>query len=376
MRYLHLFVNKLSYGASKGENQRRIYFVDGFAGQGRYEDGKEGSALISARRAAEAKGATAGILRCINVEATHKTFENLEKHTSEYVASGFTRNIHADFEDALPKILQEIEGQTALFFIDPLGVKGSHFPILEQIAERKGTTEILLRFDDQRISRIVGNSLGFRRRAKQESNAKYDRAADSLVKLLQGLATEETIQEALNSGKIDRDKLVRAFIDLVLSAGLFEFGLGYPIRNPATGGHKYFLVHLCNHPDGYTYMAHFMAQAERTAQVYAKEREETLGALQQQEIPFIADFAAKAAEDQKIKELTQSIPEILSPLRGERGLQVRDVLAALVDRHGWKFVRREWEAALKQSQDAGWIIVDGKLSIDRSPISVPSHARS
>ena len=45
-KYLRLFVNKL--GASG-----RIYYIDGFAGQGKYDDGKEGSALIAARLAAE-----------------------------------------------------------------------------------------------------------------------------------------------------------------------------------------------------------------------------------------------------------------------------------------------------------------------------------
>jgi len=38
-KYLRLFVNKL--GAAG-----RVYYVDGFAGQGKYDDGKEGSAPL------------------------------------------------------------------------------------------------------------------------------------------------------------------------------------------------------------------------------------------------------------------------------------------------------------------------------------------
>ncbi len=45
--YLSLFLGKL------GKFGDRVYYVDGFAGQGRLEDGTEGSALIAAKIAAE-----------------------------------------------------------------------------------------------------------------------------------------------------------------------------------------------------------------------------------------------------------------------------------------------------------------------------------
>jgi three-Cys-motif partner protein len=61
-KYLRLFVNKLG---SAG----RIYYIDGFAGQGKYDDGKEGSALIAARLAAKDAAKGKDVLRCINVEA-------------------------------------------------------------------------------------------------------------------------------------------------------------------------------------------------------------------------------------------------------------------------------------------------------------------
>ena len=45
--YLSLFLGKL------GKSDDRVYYVDGFAGQGRLDDGTEGSALIAAELAAE-----------------------------------------------------------------------------------------------------------------------------------------------------------------------------------------------------------------------------------------------------------------------------------------------------------------------------------
>jgi three-Cys-motif partner protein len=75
--YLQLYLYKLNARQPPEGKERRIYYVDGFAGQGQYGDGAEGSALIAAKRAAEEAGKAKNVLRCINVEENPETFQKL-----------------------------------------------------------------------------------------------------------------------------------------------------------------------------------------------------------------------------------------------------------------------------------------------------------
>ncbi len=368
-RYLRLFISKLAGAAKQYSNSQggRIYYVDGFAGQGKYEDGREGSAYLAADLAANAPGSMAGVLQCINVEADPDTFANLEKHTSPFVTLGCVQNIHDEFEVALDQIIKIIGGNIAFFFIDPLGAKGTGLPQLEKIgAKQRGKTEVLLRFDDIRISRTIGNIVGLEARQDERSH----KAAQTLTTLVKGMADEKIIAAALKDGKIDRQELLNAFIRLVVKEKkLFRFGLSYPITNPLTEGHHYFLVHFCNHADGYIHMAHFMAWAERSVKKQIHDQAQSLFQTEvQSEIPFIVDAVQQNTAKQNVDTIVEALPMILSSLKGRAGLQLRNVYAAIVDRFQWKYIRREWEAAIKEGMARGQIRTDGKLSADSAPI--------
>ena len=228
--YLPLFVNKTSLF------KKPIYLVDGFAGAGQYDDGQPGSALISATIAVNPRTeASRGLLHCINVEKNSAAFAKLEEVTNFCVKLGFVENIKGEFEKKLPEILAKIEGDTALFFIDPFGTEGATADTLELISKRKGVTEILIRFDDTRVKRLLNYN-------KNDPDGQNSRAAKTEQKFRQRvrLLTGETgITAALlkhpQAGRI----LVESYIELVTEEyGLFDFGLAYPVVNPTTKGHR------------------------------------------------------------------------------------------------------------------------------------------
>src|SRR3990172_7655047 len=71
----------------RGES--RIWYVDGFAGPGRYEDGAEGSPIVGARRAQEVLQERRGFtLGCVNVELEAARFSQLERNTTEFERAG------------------------------------------------------------------------------------------------------------------------------------------------------------------------------------------------------------------------------------------------------------------------------------------------
>jgi three-Cys-motif partner protein len=355
--YLSLFLGKL------GLTRRPVYYVDGFAGPGRLEDGSEGSPLLAARLATEPRQKSrAGLLHCINVEAVASTFANLEQVTAPYVKGGLVANHHGRFEDLLPKILRSIGDATAFFFIDPFGTKGAEIETLKCIASRTGKSEVLVRYDDTRVKRLISwaaNNLEHfdetHRKIAQRMKARVDQltdeeaASDTELALLFGTEVET------------RDWLIAGYERQVKAQTKFTYSLSYPIRNPLTGGHRYYLVHFCSHPDGYTHMANFMAQAERTYRKLASGTGDLFHTGQEQmEFLVIRKEFAEKEELELVGAIKERLPEIIKARRLHgKGVENRELYAAIVECFGWKVIRGEYIKALREFEKAGKIRMAG-----------------
>ena len=353
--YLSLFLGKL------GKFDDRVYYVDGFAGQGRLDDGTEGSALIAAKCAAEPiQTSRQGLLHCINVEADAETFQNLEKATAPYAHC--VKNIRGTFQDKLPEILKLIGNHTAFFFIDPFGTQGAEISTLKELGARSGKTEALVRYDDTRVKRLImwsANNL-------ENLEEKHRKVAVGLLSRVKELTDEEAaekVQSELFSGSNleMREHLIEGYETEVKRLAKFTFSLNYPIRNPATGGHRYYLVHFCKFVDGYTHMANFMAKAERTYQKMLSGETELFGEPSKQQTFFqIDDQFSRQAETAKVSKIVQSIPGIITRKRwANRSVQMRDTLGEIVNEFKWDTTRVEWIKALRQCETNGWLTMDG-----------------
>jgi len=335
--YLSLFLGKLG---GRGDH---VYYVDGFAGQGRYDDGQDGSPLIVADIAANpTQTSRVGVLKCINVEADENTFQNLERATAPYAEQGIVKNYHARLEDVLPSILQDIGESTAFFFIDPFGTEGAELSTLETIKKRRGKTEVLVRYDDTRVHRLIQWSQS---NIERWWEPKFQKTAQAFVPRIAGLTDQNAIAAVVRKDPEARQCLIDGYLNLVKSRRLFRYGLSYPIRNPETGGHHYFLVHFCDFADGYTYMANFMARVERTARDQAVD---LFAGGEQMQLLAINEQVAKQVRDANVAAIVEAIPALLRKHRlAGRTVQLRQLLAAVVDQFQWQYTRNEWMAALR-----------------------------
>ncbi len=346
--YLSLFLGKL------GATGRRIYYIDGFAGPGRLDDGSDGSPLIAAQQAANpVQKSRQGILHCINVEEDDETFANLERVTAPFAARGLVRNYHGRFQDHLAEILSEITEHTAFFFIDPFGTKGAELETLKRIASRRAKTEALVRYDDTRVKRLIvwaANNL-------ESLDPAHRKTAERLRARVEQLTDEEAAIQAetelLFGTEIEtREWLIKGYETQVKAKTEFRYSLHYPIKNPLTGGHRYYLVHFCSHADGYTYMANFMAQAERTYRQLCASSGELFGSQGQMEFMSIKKEVADKQERASMLAILHELPQIFSAKRwhGKR-VANREVYAAIVDRFGWTVLRREYLKALRELEE-------------------------
>lgn len=132
-----------------------IYYVDGFAGPGRYTDDEiDGSPLLAAQHAGMLASTADYSLKCINVESDPKVFQNLQ--TSLTTFSDHACNFNGEFGQYVPDILRIIGDKPGLFFLDPIGVKGLEWSALLPVFRRESTTELLVRFDAQTAMRLTG----------------------------------------------------------------------------------------------------------------------------------------------------------------------------------------------------------------------------
>ena len=142
--------------------ERRVVFLDGYAGRGRYDDGTQGSAerimTIAQRQFAAVKLAWT----CYFVEQDDESAAALDAVVVEYVANGVdARAHHGDVEDILDEVLTAAGGLPLFLFLDPTGLGLPYDVLVRLLTEKRRQvwppTEVLLNFSLEAVRRIGGH---------------------------------------------------------------------------------------------------------------------------------------------------------------------------------------------------------------------------
>jgi len=161
-RYLYLWF--IIVGSKP--NNRRLVYIDGFAGPGRYTNSDKSSPLVALQAAKDAltkfpSKLSATEFYFLFVERNPKFAESLHEAISAISwPAQFKWNVeNGSFEDKVGGILENIrrEGKQlapTFAFIDPFGATGLPFKVIAEIL-RHATCEVLLNLDSDGISRLV-----------------------------------------------------------------------------------------------------------------------------------------------------------------------------------------------------------------------------
>jgi hypothetical protein len=189
-----------------------------------------------------------------------------------------------------------------------------------------------------------------------ESHRKTSMAFRSRIDQLTDEQAANEVQSALIGDELlDRTALIEGYTRIVKATTSLRFSLSYPIRNPETKGHRYYLVHFCKHPDGYIHMANFMAKVERSVEGTAGRDLFSAGKAQM-EFMAVNEHLAEQKRNESIEMIREGLPTIWVKRGWLKGrVQNRDLYAAIVDEFGWKVLRSEYIAALRDHAKAGYI---------------------
>lgn len=254
-RYLGIFTGKL-------QGFQTVYFIDGFAGAGKYRDGTKGSPLRSAQLAQRIAQDRWYQLHCINVEADPEVFKMLEMSTAAY--DKFVTNYSGNFVDHIPQILSDVKQQPALFFIDPFGFKDVEWQNLLPLFERKPdvhrytVTEILLRFDAPYLGRYSG-SVGV--------NNPQAKANERILFELFGIKNRTEWDEIIPATGKRYEDLAQAYQDRLRL--YFKYVVRMPIRS-RDNRLKYYLIFATRHEAAITGMNEVLYDVEgmRSTAIY------------------------------------------------------------------------------------------------------------
>lgn len=328
------------------KTKKPTYYVDCFAGKGRFEDGQDGSPLIALKIRNECLKQTTeenkngAIKTCfIDLNYVKELQDNIKSVTPLYdqpiILSG-------KFEDEIKKYLQNKQFSNIFLYIDPYGIKALDSELFDSFRYYGfNTFEMLINF----------NSFGFFRDACRVM--KVDVRNDVAFQDLDDLVEYEPTPVAATTGSanlltriaggdywkdIVLDYQAKKFngfkAEQVLSTEYkkrlrksFKYVLDMPIRLKPNHRPKYRMIHVCNHEDGCFLMAQNMQ----------KRKDELFLNIQQQKQPTLFDFGSEISTTVEGDWITKDeIKGLLKHelLKGSSSRHYTEFVASFVNEHG------------------------------------------
>ena len=147
----------------QGGRNRRIVFVDGFAGPGEYEDGEEGSPVVAMRVLVEHSAKIKAEVVFFFIEKEHDRAEHLKEVVAGWQAKApdvvTAEVLEGLFDESMTDVLDALDEQgermaPAFVMIDPFGVKGLPMEVIGRILANS-QCEVYVSFMWEAMKRFV-----------------------------------------------------------------------------------------------------------------------------------------------------------------------------------------------------------------------------
>ena len=248
--YLRTYLNKVKNIGNP------IVLVDSFAGPGKFEnDGEIGSPIMMCNIASEFVGDN---FKVILVNKNRRHHQILSQQLSAFIDSKKAITINGNASDLLTRLQSILTDQIVFIYLDPFGLKGTDFKILEKFLERdqKFSTEIIINLSVPTILRYSCinsfNNSGMSKRVTVMHN--------TISKALGGDYWKEFLLDNSRSPDERRQNVLEAYKEKL---NLFLPYVGYcPIyESDEYSTMKYAIFFASRHPDAIMIMNNIMRRA-------------------------------------------------------------------------------------------------------------------
>lgn len=243
-----------------GSHFPEAYFVDCFAGRGKYHFGEQkdvisGSPIIGIEtslqvRKLKLKKGLKFDLNVIAIEPEEENIVSLKRFIKEADPNLETKIeiISSQFEAAVPEVLKKITAIPVFFFIDPYGIKGVKKESLDLIVNRSGSTEIFLNYMQMGVQRVKG----------QHKNVNHE-DGKIRIKAIKTVAHLDSLFGDASWVDKAENELLRYFVKQVFSKN-YRFVLNFNVPYPDRSGTIYNLLFATNYDCGEKIMKDIMTE--------------------------------------------------------------------------------------------------------------------
>ena len=312
--------------------RRKIIIVDAFAGQGIFEDGTKGSPLIICEIA---EREVAGQYFTIFVNMDRKSHQKLKEALKEYIQKETALPILGNAEDLLKELSKIIGNATLLIHLDPFGLKGCEFELLEPYLGRdqRFSTEIIINMSMPTLHRLSA----FKAIQKGKITDRVKKLNQRLTKVLGGEYWKEIMWSNLPA-KEKEQLVIKNYVQLLQK--YLPFAGFCPVRERANKRVKYYIIFCSRHQDALLLMNNIMCKA------YFKRMHET----QYRGTLFEGNFDWRETQERgDIKKI------ILEEVKKNLGITRKALWLEIVKSNFMKWIRSEYHDTIKQ------IINEGKI---------------
>jgi three-Cys-motif partner protein len=152
------------FGGMTGSHShdKRVVYLDGYAGEGRYENGDPASAEIALKVASSLRNRPGLTLECFFSEPQAKSFDRLHEVVQHYLARGVRAHAHrGEADGVLDQVVQRAVREPLFLFLDPCGLVLPQDRLVDVLARKRPQkwppTELLMNFSMMAVWRLGGH---------------------------------------------------------------------------------------------------------------------------------------------------------------------------------------------------------------------------
>ena len=246
------------YLAKVARLRKPIILIDAFAGPGKFDDGSAGSPLIICQ-AAERRIRDNYLAIFVNSEKEHH--DQLSHVLSTFIDRKKVIPIHGTADALLAKVRDVLGENTVFLYLDPFGLKGCEFSIIESFLRRDSafSTEIVVNLSIPVMHRLAARKAV----AAGRSDVRLIRAFhERLTKVLGGEYWKDLLWDDLKDAEAKAAEVMAVYREKILRLDERRAYSGScPVREKEGSGTKYYVTFYSRHRDAMLLMNDVMCAA-------------------------------------------------------------------------------------------------------------------
>jgi len=251
-QYMRPYLSKVS------KLGKPIILIDAFAGPGKFKDGAAGSPLIICQ-AADQRVRDSYLAIFVNREKKHH--DQLSHVLSDFINQQRVIPIHGTANVLLAKVREVLGDHTVFLYLDPFGLKGCEFSVIEPFLrrDRAYSTEIVINLSIPTMHRLAARKAVAAGRADDPRIQSFH---ERLTSVLGGDYWKDILWDDSTEPEAKAEEVMKVYRDMIL--GLDEpkaFSGSCPVREKEGSGTKYYVTFYSRHRDAMLLMNDAMCSA-------------------------------------------------------------------------------------------------------------------